>query len=195
MIKKTCKVCSKQFFVYPSAKSTKYCSRPCKNKAWTELFRARGKYPNWRGGPKRKVCFVCKKEFHVTIARDKQAKYCSLECRYISQKGKPNPNKGKKWLHVSREKSSRWKGGKIKHAGYVMVYRPDHPFANVTGYIFEHRLVMEKHLGRFLKPHERVHHKNHNGADNRIANLRLFADDSEHGKAHHPKGSKFGINA
>ena len=82
------------------------------------------------------------------------------------------------------KKSYNWKGGKRKHpAGYVLAYAPKHPHAFHNA-VLEHRLVMEKHLGRYLKPHERVHHINHNKTDNRIKNLMLFKNESDYQKHH-----------
>ena len=74
-----------------------------------------------------------------------------------------------------------WKGGRRKTvAGYVDIYQPNHPFVNRNKCVREHRLVMEKHLGRYLKPEEIVHHINNIKDDNRIENLKLFQNDHVH---------------
>jgi hypothetical protein len=90
--------------------------------------------------------------------------------------GNPNPN---------------WKGGRtIEPRGYVLVKRPDHPSADVRGYVYEHRLVMEQSLGRLLDSREQVHHLNMNPTDNRIENLMLCASAAEHKAFHRKHGAK-----
>jgi hypothetical protein len=75
-----------------------------------------------------------------------------------------------------------WKGGRaIDKDGYVIVFCPHHPHARKhTRYMFEHRLVMEQKLGRYLSPNEVVHHKNRNKQDNRPENLELFQSNAAH---------------
>jgi hypothetical protein len=67
--------------------------------------------------------------------------------------------------------------------GYRLIYCPNHPYAKRSGYVYEHRYVMEKHLGRFLKNEELVHHDNGIKHDNRIENLRIMSI-AEHSKLH-----------
>ena len=60
---------------------------------------------------------------------------------------------------------------------------PDHPFA-YGGRVREHRLIVEKGLGRFLRPTEIVHHINYIEDDNRPENLMLFKNVRAHHKIH-----------
>lgn len=79
------------------------------------------------------------------------------------------PRQYKYHHHRSGKNSNFWNGGRIITVqGYVKIRKRDHPFADAIGYVFEHRLVMERHLGRYLNDTEHVHHINHNIIDNRI---------------------------
>jgi hypothetical protein len=81
-----------------------------------------------------------------------------------------------------------WRGGRHTDVdGYVYVWVEGHPHtrarpgkARPNGYVLEHRLVMEQHLGRYLLPAEVVHHLNGNPADNRLENLQVFASNADH---------------
>lgn len=79
-------------------------------------------------------------------------------------------------------------GNRVKQAyrgkhtsGYILIKLQPNDFyysmSGRDGYVFEHRLVMAKHLGRCLHIWEIVHHKNHTRDDNRIENLQLVSDD------------------
>jgi len=74
-----------------------------------------------------------------------------------------------------------WKGRLIDKDGYVLIHVKNHPCNRKhTNYIFEHRLVMEKHIGRYLLQNEVVHHIDGNKQNNSIENLQLFSNNADH---------------
>jgi hypothetical protein len=95
---------------------------------------------------------------------DQRRKYCSRECGYATireRKGADAP---------------QWKGGRsVAKFGYVWARAVGHPRGRPNWpYVLEHILVMEKTLGRYLLPFERVHHRNGRRDDNRPENLELW---------------------
>lgn len=125
-----------------------------------------------------RACDTCGSEFRfyasdVTKAAKRGCsppRYCSRACRDVAYRGAGNP---------------KWRGGRLTTAqGYIYALAPDHPHATKSGYVMEHRLVMEHSLGRFLDPTEEVHHRNHVRDDNRIENLEVMSSTAEH-RIHH----------
>lgn len=57
-----------------------------------------------------------------------------------------------------------------------MIYQKVHPRIKNSkgGYVFEHILVMEEYLGRYLHSDENIHHKNGVKDDNSVINLELW---------------------
>ena len=138
-----------------------YCSRKCHNENQRE--RAEAKLVT-------KVCEGCGEEFRrprrYPDALWADRKYCSQKCAHADQS-----------RYMRGEDHPSWRGGRVVHdQGYVMV--------RVDGrYVMEHRLVMERELGRPLRRNETIHHINGDRSDNRLENLQLHS-------GRHGKGSK-----
>jgi len=142
---------------YGKDKYQKYCSKSCSVKAQHKRGEIGLEHfnPNYIDGRSKKVN-ICK---------------CGK---------KTNDYRNKMCLNCHRKEMSRrqWKGGKSIHFdGYRYIYQFK------KKYIREHRLVMEKHIGRKLSKKEVVHHINHNKLDNRIENLQIMSF-SEHTTYH-----------
>ena len=199
-LKKICPICNKVFYVYPSYKNKiKYCSKECRKKGMKKHFILK--------------CEYCNKMFELNYTQKfKRSKhhFCSQECYFKWRRGHPriikypceycgkktetlliyfNRSKhhfcseicARKWY--SRENSPLWKGGKQrKPSGYIIISAPQHPEA-CKGMVYEHRLIVEKMIGRRLLSGEEVHHKNKVRWDNRPENLELM-DGKEHQSLH-----------
>jgi len=162
-IKCRCIVCNKKFFrvSYEVKKNGgKFCSNKCRGQFGSTI--------------KKVKCTICDKQVlrWPSVLKTKKP-ICSKECRKkfmsICVKGAKNPN---------------WKGGKNNSShGYILIYYPNHPRAVTRNYIYEHILVMEEHLGRYLKSKEYIHHINGKKDDNRLKNLYLCSH-KEHLRIH-----------
>lgn len=154
----SCVVCNKFFFAARSALVQpgrgEFCSRKCLSvRRWTQSrVYAR--------------CDQCHKENRLSKSRFELTKnhFCNHVCMGLwNKKNRKGPN------------AAKWKGGRlIGSGGYVFIFSPKHPDATEAGYVREHRLVMEKKIGRRLKSFENVHHVNGKRADNRPENLELW---------------------
>ena len=153
----------------------------------------------------KRICYQCHHSFRVLrfIPHHRPAKFCSYQCKYLGQRGiirtlwKKTPILCQKCHQSFLRKSSpeqrfcsgscaaktrtgsrhpSWKGGlKKRKDGYLAVRIPP------SKYILQHRLFMERNLGRKLLSSEHVHHLNGVKDDNRIDNLVLLTHN-EHSR-------------
>lgn len=178
-----CLVCGESFEVLQceiKKGSGKYCSRKCYAHSLKGFihpnFKGR-RYTSLKSIKVERKCLICGEVFKVFKSKVKAGggKYCSRKCFSNSCIGIGHPN---------------WKGGRTIKEGYVFIYNPNHPYCNQRGYVREHRLVMEKRVGRYLETVEIVHHIDENPQNNLPENLELFENSNEHLKYHREQRKK-----
>ena len=119
--------------------------------------------------------------------KKKLGAFVEMECK---QCGKHFQSRGGKRQFCCGSCSTKWqwqhgkimplrpyavKPPRLGHDGYVIIGVPGRRGVK------EHRLVMEKHLGRKLLSSEIVHHKNGIRSDNRLENLQLVTRSTHRG--------------
>lgn len=81
----------------------------------------------------------------------------------------------------------------INKNGYVRIYKPDHKYSKTrSGWIYEHRAVVEDFIGRGLMTGECIHHLDEDKTNNKIENLMLFSSNQKH-SSFHIKIKRFGF--
>lgn len=131
--------------------------------------------------PRKAYCKPCFDELYHDKYYTENCPVCGLSKSHSSERCRECSKKA-----LLGENHPAWKGGRwVDRNGYVYLYVVDHPRRQNrvgTGYVFEHILVMEERLGRYLRPEETVHHKNGVKDDNRIDNLELWASNHSGGQ-------------
>lgn len=142
------------------------------------------------------TCETCGVQFYRRPSR--LARFCSQSC-YRASNPTPNPRVPRErrrcawcesafdWLpgqgkgrFCSQDCWYRWnRRPTIDHRGYRRVWDGDR-------HVLEHRLVVERNLGRRLTTSEHVHHVNGDRLDNRIENLQVLTH-AEHMRVHRIK--------
>lgn len=108
------------------------------------------------------VCALCSAAFQVEPHRTRRAKFCSWTCKQTAGA-----------QTASKVIASKYRGTGLR--GYIK-----------ENGRHQHRVVMEKVLGRPLETWEVVHHLNSDKHDNRPENLQVL-HQRDHIRLHHPE--------
>lgn len=142
------------------------------------------------------VCEVCGKQYHIKQSHiDKYgSKYCSKKCQDKARKSYMK-GEGNHQFGLKGNKNASWKSDeKISSYGYKLIRCLNHPFANIDGFVFEHRLVAERYLlneensvivgnQKYLSADYVVHHIDFDRLNNDKNNL-IVLTLNEHTKLH-----------
>ena len=143
---------------------------------------------NWKLNKAIVECEFCNKERELsyTTANSKEAinnrhrcKSCSTR---IKQTGQKYNDEHRKNISIALRKKNnggvRFNQGRGYKQLIVDDYHPRKKDRKGGSYIFEHILIMEQKVGRFLEKHEIVHHIDKDKQNNNIENLHLFSGNN-----------------
>ena len=141
----------------------------------------------------KRACGHCNKEFEAPYHQKTVCDECIYQncvscgaCFRTTTQQRRNPKWGK---FCSHKCSTRFeKQMRFKKNGYWCVKAEDHPKVYGRGYYYEHILVLEKKLGRYLKKGECSHHLDGDKLNNHPDNLELHTRKS-HSDYHWPEVS------
>ena len=161
----TCPICGKQFVqrIRPDRKPQQFCSRQCWAKRRIELSRSR--VYEW-------ISLYVVEGWSLQKIATKYGVHSSLILRTLRNAG------------IKTRTAGRYKNKQVTFkTGYKLIEVSGHPRAFDGCKMFEHIVVAEKMLGRYLLPGEYVHHIDLNKLNNDESNL-VVLTRREHASHH-----------
>lgn len=148
-----CVTCGKTFYRQPAMieQQRQFCSIPCARAVQAKE-------------PVVKQCVTCGTELRLKPSQAR-IQYCTKECEAAGRTKRP------------LDRTHNGKRARKDRAGYVLVWEPLHPNKSFHGWQYEHRLLVEGFLGRYLASGEHVHHLNGVKDDNRLENLQVLSQN------------------